>query len=494
MTEGMAARQEPPGNRSNAFMYIVRYGLSIIRQEGWGYFFQRLARYITIQLQRIFHSLTGRNAARLDGRMLDIPDVETADPLQPIQYLGSQPAGVTRPQQTEAESISNRPLDDRLIQPGIIAHDQNVAERLACIQQGAQFYKGRRLLFVSPIGVLGGGANSIFLAAMAMRRMGVDAQLLNLNVHRQWFEKNYPSFPVPVIFSELEDIPKLAANFEAVVATSNPTVSWIAPLATQNAGVKLGYYLQDYEPYFYNEGSHEYQRATASFTLIPGLVRMATTPWIAEQVERHHGVGSILIGAHIDTDLFHTRKHPGPSWPGRPLRIVAMIRPSTPRRSPQLTMEVLQQVSKQFSSKVETWLFGCDLDELGFAQLDLDFDWKLAGQLRSTQVASLFNQADIFVDFSAYQGFGLTAVEAMGSGLAVIVPAEGGTGVYAKHEETCLVVDTGDQAACLTALQRLVEDDALRSRLQENAIATSARFYPEQPALNMLNALFGSAQ
>ena len=105
-------------------------------------------------------------------------------------------------------------------------------------------------------------------------------------------------------------------------------------------------------------------------------------------------------------------------------------------------MEILQQVSKMYGSRLEFRLFGCEADDPGFAPLPQDFPWQLAGELRPTQIANLLNEADIFVDFSDFQALGLTALESMACGLAVIVPMHGGTGTFAKHEENCLVVDT----------------------------------------------------
>jgi hypothetical protein len=72
----------------------------------------------------------------------------------------------------------------------------------------------------------------------------------------------------------------------------------------------------------------------------------------------------------------------------------------------------------------------------------------------------------------------------------VIVPGEGGASFYAKHDINSLVVDTHDQISCFNALQRLIEDDSLRLKLQVNAISTAARFFPELPTLTMLKALF----
>ena len=53
------------------------------------------------------------------------------------------------------------------------------------------------------------------------------------------------------------------------------------------------------------------------------------------------------------------------------------------------------------------------------------------------------------------------------------------------------MVDARDAEACLAALERLVTDDALRRRLQEQGVRDICRFYPERAAFNMLNALFG---
>jgi glycosyltransferase involved in cell wall biosynthesis len=255
-----------------------------------------------------------------------------------------------------------------------------------------------------------------------------------------------------------------------------------------------GYYIQDYEPLFYPPDSEDFYEASSSYTLIPNLVRCVTTRWIHDQIEQLHGVTSQIIGAHMDTDLFRPRQRTGLSWPERPLRIVAMIRPISERRSPRLTMEILQQASKMYGSRLEFILFGCQPDDPGFAPLPQDFPWNLAGELRPTQIANLLNDADIFVDFSVYQALGLTALESMSCGLATIVPIHGGTGTFAKHEDNCLVVDTHDPAACFSALQRLIEDDVLRQKLQASAISTAVKFYPEVPAFNLLNAIFLGAQ
>lgn len=391
-------------------------------------------------------------------------------------------------QPSTSETIAN--YHNNLVLYGIRSHNHQIIERESIIQQGHERHSNRRVLFVSPIRVLSGGANLIILAARAMQQMGVDVQIMNLQVHRAWFQKNYPDLKLPVVFGDIEDVPQIVVNFDAVVATSNPTVSWIVPASAKRPDMAIGYYIQDYEPYFYPPDSHEYRKATASYTLIPNLLRMVTTPWISDQIRLHHGVSCHVVGAHMDVDLFQPRPRTDLSWPDRPLRIAAMIRPTTDRRNPKMTMQILQQASNMYGSKLEFYLFGCKPTDPGFAPLAKDFPWQLAGELHSTQMANLLNESDIFVDYSVFQAFGLTALESMACGLSAVVPSKGGGGIYAKHEKNCLVVDSSDQNVSYSALQRLIEDDTLRPKLQMDAIATAAQFYPEFPALNILNALF----
>jgi glycosyltransferase involved in cell wall biosynthesis len=466
-------------------VYYVRHGLTILRRDGPRYLIARTYQLLSQQVGTFMQSVHIRREPLFGDRTLKIDDLQPAV----CKSQGDYPPPA-QSQSIPVDSTQTSNSHSKLVQLGCRCHNDHIREREALIHEGQLKFSGRRVLFVSPIRVLGGGANLIFLAARVMRQMGLDAQILNINVHRGWFESHYPQLDIPVTFADIDDIPRMAADFDAVVATSNPTVAWIASLSRQGKVARLGYYIQDYEPYFYPKGSRDYQRAADSYTMIPSIVRLVTTPWIADQIQLHHHLESSVIGAHMDADLFQPCPRKDASWPERPLRVTAMIRPSTPRRNPKLTMAVLQRASQKFSTQVEFRLFGCDVSEPGFSSLEVNFPWKLAGQLRSTQVASLYNEADIFVDFSEFQAFGLTALEAMAMGLAVIVPSTGGTGVYGEPGANCLVVDGRSEQACLEALSRLIEDASLRQKLQSNAISTAARFYPELPTLNMLKELF----
>ncbi|MBN2146110.1 MAG: glycosyltransferase [Anaerolineales bacterium] len=419
------------------------------------------------------------------------PPVPLLEPPPGVEIINIEPVPAHPPAITEGEA------DERLLQ-GWQASKRHMPLRQDWIQRGHEHFAGKRILFVLPIAAAGGGANLILLAARAMRKMGVDVQIYNLNPYRSGFEQAYPSLNIPVIYGEIAELPEIAIRFDAAVATSYITVYWLAPAASRRPDLLIAYYIQDYEPYFELPGSEEYQKAAASYTLLPGLVRCCTTQWIADEILRLHPVAEQttsqkehipVLGPSLDCDLFLPRPR---RWQAgsQPLRIAAMIRPSTARRNPRLTMEVMQRASQEFGNRAELILFGADLPELVEAQLPLTFPFKLTGRLKPEQVASLMNEVDIFVDYSTFQGLGLTALEAMACGVATVVPQQGGTASFAQHEENSLIVDTRDEEACFAALQRLVNDDQLRLKFQKNGILQAAHFYPEQPAFRLLAALF----
>jgi glycosyltransferase involved in cell wall biosynthesis len=253
---------------------------------------------------------------------------------------------------------------------------------------------------------------------------------------------------------------------------------------------KFGYYIQDFEPYFYREGTIERQLALKSYTKIPGIKRFCKTKWTRLEIQGQTEVSCELIGLSLNVDLFRPRPRRDPSWPQRPLRIAAMIRPATPRRAARLTMEVLETTYAKHGNNIEIILFGVDDDDPDFLNLPRSFVWENIGKLPSEELALLFNESDIFVDFSSFQAMGLSAMEAMACGVAVIVPLRGGATDFARHEKNALIIDTGQKDNCISALDRLINDAYLRERLSRQAIFDMAQYYPEIPASNILEILF----
>jgi GT2 family glycosyltransferase len=379
---------------------------------------------------------------------------------------------------------------DRVLQ-GIRARSRAMLERRQLIESGLKLWEGKRVAFILTLSSACGGGNVVLDEAEVMRKMGVDARVLNLLRNRGAFERSYPDRSVPVIYAEDENqIAAMVADYDAVIATACDTVYWLKNSSEGEKQPVNAYYVQDFEPYFFKPTLPGFRVAWNSYTEHANLICFTKTAWNAELVLTNTGVNCAVVGAAVNIDLNRPRHRRDPDWPVRPLRIAAMIRPSTQRRNPTLTMKVLRELSRARGATVEIILFGCDSSDPEFLALPHDFLWRNAGLLTRPQVAALLNEIDIFADFSEFQAMGLTALEAMACGAAVIVPEMGGAGSFARHDENALIVDTGSQADCMAALERLTLDEGLRTRLQRQALIDACEHHPERAAYTILNTLF----
>lgn len=382
------------------------------------------------------------------------------------------------------EAIGSRVLE------GIRKHSAVLIERNQLIEKGKGLFGGKRILFVLPIGVPGGGANVVFDDAKSMIDMGVDVRVFNLNSNRDSFLRSYPDLKVPVTYGEIHQIASLSRLYDAVVGTVNFSIEWLADLHKKDPSKILGYYVQGFEPLIYERRTYEYKRALKSYTLFPNLICFTKTDWTRRTVWENTKKDCKNVGISLNTDLFRPRPRIHPSSQNM-VRVSAMIRPSTPYREPKLTMEVLRRIQNEYSGRVETWLYGTEPSESGFSELPTDFDWKLAGTLTQRQVARFFNEVDVFVDFSSHQAMGLSTLESMACGCSVIVPANGGSKEFIRNDENGLIVDTSTAENCYRSLKTLIESQELRMHTQQNALETAHGFYTENSAYRILETLFG---
>jgi glycosyltransferase involved in cell wall biosynthesis len=97
-----------------------------------------------------------------------------------------------------------------------------------------------------------------------------------------------------------------------------------------------------------------------------------------------------------------------------------------------------------------------------------------------TDVEAEYAGMDILVHASVTpEPFGQVVVEGMAAGLAVIASAAGGPLEVIEPGIDGLLVDPGDVSALAAAMQRLVRDRSLRTRLQRQGPISAARYRPE---------------
>lgn len=109
---------------------------------------------------------------------------------------------------------------------------------------------------------------------------------------------------------------------------------------------------------------------------------------------------------------------------------------------------------------------------------------------RRQDVAAILPGCDFAIHPSLGEvGYSLSILEYMQAGLPVIVPDNPSVCAATEHETTGLVYQEGDAAAAVAAIERLLDDKALRATMGEMAArAVTEKFCLERARVALLNA------
>jgi glycosyltransferase involved in cell wall biosynthesis len=90
---------------------------------------------------------------------------------------------------------------------------------------------------------------------------------------------------------------------------------------------------------------------------------------------------------------------------------------------------------------------------------------RITGRVSREELVQLYNESELLVSPSLYEGFGLPAAEAMACGTPVIATTAGAFPEVIEDGVSGLLVPPRDAAALAAAIERVLDDPALRRRL-----------------------------
>ena len=117
---------------------------------------------------------------------------------------------------------------------------------------------------------------------------------------------------------------------------------------------------------------------------------------------------------------------------------------------------------------------------------------ELRSEVPDAELERLYRFAVALLLPSVYEGFGFTALEAMGRGCPVLA-----SDIPALREISgsgALLLPLGDEAAWADGMRRVVADEGLRADLRHRGAETVARYSWERTARGVLDVLSGAAQ
>jgi len=113
--------------------------------------------------------------------------------------------------------------------------------------------------------------------------------------------------------------------------------------------------------------------------------------------------------------------------------------------------------------------------------LGLHASVEFLGYVGGDRLADAYRKADLFVLPTYFaEGFPLSIVEALGYGLPVITTPIRGAADQLVDGENGVFVPARDPAVLAEAIKRLLDDDALRSRMAASNVARAADFAPDR--------------
>jgi GT2 family glycosyltransferase/glycosyltransferase involved in cell wall biosynthesis len=258
-----------------------------------------------------------------------------------------------------------------------------------------------------------------------------------------------------------------------IVATLWSTVAVVEDLVSRVPAARGYYFIQDYETLFYHDNPAERaERHAAEASYGTPLRKVVTSRWIAAQLPTAADSGPESL-TRIPVGIDHAIFPPSERQPrdaDHPLVIVAMARPETPRRGFDLLIAALRLV-KTHQPGTEIHLFGSP----ALSQYAIPFSFVDLGTVATDLLRHVYADADIFVDSSDFQGFGLCPLEAMAMGCGCVLTDSGGILEYAKHGVNALIVPH-DVHALAASVETLIKDPTLRQRLGAAAVETAQAF------------------
>jgi len=268
-------------------------------------------------------------------------------------------------------------------------------------------------------------------------------------------------------FDRVEDLP----STDIAVCTF-----WVSAyfLLRFNQTKRKYYFIQDYEPLFYEGGS---MSALAESTYRFGFRGIVNTPGLLRAVNLRHGLEGVSFTPAVDPRYYY----PPQREPNKRLRVFFYARPNNPRNAFNLGILIISILLKKYGKKIEIVTAGAEWSEKGF---DLKGKITNLGLLNSLQeVGDLYRSCDIGFVYMLSKHPSYQPFEFMASGVATVTNNNEDNLWFLKDGTNCLVAEPSPMAMA-EKIGWLIENDKLRAKIQRGGYKTVSNDW--QPELERI--------
>ena len=312
---------------------------------------------------------------------------------------------------------------------------------------------------------INGGMAVVFRHIMMLMAAGHDAFAINLGDNGDggaWFTGN----TAPIV--HISDKRKyLFENIDMLFATGWMTVAWLSVISARR---KL-YFVQADERQFVEEAALKEKIHGEYKTECEYLTEAL---WIQKMLYTEFGHQSAYVPNGIDPTVFHPDT---PLETKNPKRLRVLI--EGPICIPYKGMDDAYAAIAPLDCEI--WIVSSVGRPKPGWRYDRFFEGVPFGEMRK-----IYSSCDVFLKMSCVEGFFGPPMEAMACGCSVVVGEVSGYDEYITHDKNALVVEQGDVDGARRAVQRLLNDYALRDKLVKQGFETAKAWTWERSAQAML--------
>jgi glycosyltransferase involved in cell wall biosynthesis len=261
-----------------------------------------------------------------------------------------------------------------------------------------------------------------------MNERGVDARVALI---KRKDDKDIQVLPdlrsAPIVFDDTEDFTK---NFTKkvfdngfVVASTVEQAQTVRDLTDVTPKLRPVLHVQSYEPYMMPDKKSQ-NNMRAAFKLIPDVI--SSSAWITELLKQDKVKCFATVHPGVNRKLYYPKERE--EGDERPTILIPMIK-SYPFKGYERGVELIKElwnISQKRGDEIRILVYGCDIVPEAPVVVGL-------GPLSQNRLAKLLGtEIDVFLDPSLIHSYGMPALEALASGVAVVSWDNLGIGQYIK--------------------------------------------------------------
>ncbi len=299
-----------------------------------------------------------------------------------------------------------------------------------------------------------GGIKIAVEHANRLARNGFDCEIWSLDNACVW-----PTEVPLKSFKNYKALTQALSNEEAIKVATWWETAFPVWLASIKKGIAVNF-IQEIESWFYPDDLNAQRTVISCYR--KEFINLTTSSYNEDEIARL-GLKSVRVPCGYDENVYYKLKSNK-----KENNVLLAVGRSFFQKNFEFTIRAWKRLGTR---RPNMWLFGSEPDLKA-----LDEQITYFTKPSDAEVNELYNKATVFVQTSRHEGFCLPLLEAMAAGTPIICTDAHGNRDFCINNKTCLMVEQDNDKQLTVAIDRLMNDEKLRTRLSRNGLAEAHKY------------------